>query len=232
VPDKTETGTRMNGWLIFAGVFALFFATHSIPVRPPIKRRLVKYIGACGFTICYSALSLLMLGLLVWGARQAPFVLLWSEEAWHRPVVWLGMFAACLILAVSVGRPNPFSFGGRNNGAFDPSNPGMSGYLRHPLLAALALWAALHVLANGDLAHVLLFGTLSFFALAGQRIVDRRKRRELGPDYWARLWSETRRQRRLQQPSSDTVLRIGAGVIAYLALGALHPVVIGLPVFL
>lgn len=222
----------MNGWLTFAGIFALFFATHSIPVRPPIKQHLVSYIGAGGFTIAYSVLSLLMLALLIWGAGQAPFVLLWSEAPWHRPIVWVGMFTACLILAVSVGHPNPFSFGGRSNGTFDPSYSGIVCYLRHPLLSALALWAALHVLANGDLAHVLLFGTLSFFALAGQRIVDRRKRRELGPDYWARLWSETRRQRRLQQPSSDTVLRIGAGVIAYLALGALHPVVIGPPVFL
>lgn len=222
----------MSGWLIFAGVFALFFATHSIPVRPPIKRHLVKHIGARGFTIAYSALSLLMLALLIWGARQAPFVLLWSEAAWHRPVVWFGMFAACLILAVSLGRPNPFSFGGRNNGAFDPSNPGIVGYLRHPLLAALALWVGLHVIANGDLAHVLLFGTLSLFALAGRRVVDRRKRRELGPEHWAQLWSKTRRQRRVQQPSHNTILRIGAGVIAYLVLVALHPIVIGLPVFL
>ncbi len=222
----------MSGWLIFAGIFTLFFATHSIPVRPPIKRRLVKHIGAVGFTITYSALSLLMLALLIWGARQAPIVPLWSEAPWHRPVVWLGMFAASLILAVSVGRPNPFSFGCRNNDTFDPSYPGIVGFLRHPLLFALALWAGLHVLANGDLAHVLLFGTLSFFALAGRRIVDLRKKRELGSEHWAQLWSKTRKQRRVQQPSRNTILRIGAGVIAYLVLVALHPIVIGLPVFL
>ncbi len=222
----------MNGWLIFAGIFALFFATHTIPVRPPIKQHLVRYVGARGFTITYSALSLLMLALLIWGARQAPFVLLWFEAPWHRPMVWLGMFVVCLILAISVGRPNPISFGGRNNGTFDPSYPGIVGYLRHPLLAALALWAGLHVLANGDLAHVLLFGTLFFFALAGQRIVDMRKHRELGPDHWAQLWSETRKLRRLQQPSRVTVLRLGAGVIVYLVLVALHPLVIGRPVFL
>lgn len=222
----------MNGWLTFAGTFVLFFASHSIPVRPPIKRHLVRYVGARGFTIVYSALSLLMLALLIWGARQASFLLLWSEAPWHRPMVWLGMFATCLIFALSIGRPNPFSFGGRNNDKFDPSKPGIVGYLRHPLLTALALWALMHMLANGDLAHVLLFGTLTCFALVGRRILDMRKRRELGPEHWARLWSETRQQRQMLQPTRDTVLRIGAGVIAYSILVALHPVVIGRPIFL
>ena len=105
---ETETGTRMIGWLTFAGLFLLFFATHSLPVRPPIKRRIVNRIGARGFTIAYSALSLLMLALLIWGAQQTPFLLLWSETPWHRPAVWVGMFAACLIIAVTIGRPNPF----------------------------------------------------------------------------------------------------------------------------
>ena len=221
----------MNNWLAFAGVFALFFATHSIPVRPPVKHRLIRLFGPRGFTITYSALSLLMLALLIRTAQQAPFVLLWAEAPWHRPVVWLGMLIACLILALSIGRPNPFSFGGRNNSRFDPENPGIIGYLRHPLLGVLALWAMLHLLMNGDLAHVLLFGVLSLFALLGHRIIDRRKRREFGADGWATLLSETRKHRRFRPPSRDTVMRIGAGGIVYLLVVFLHPIVIGAAVF-
>ena len=222
----------MSGWLTFAAVFALFFATHSIPVRPPVKRRLVKHLGTRGFAVSYSTLSLLMLALLIWAAQQAPFVLLWAEAPWHRPVIWLGMFIACLTLTVSISRPNPFSFGGWNNDSFDPLNPGIIGYLRHPLLGVLALWAALHLLVNGDLAHVLLFGTLSLFALAGHRIVDMRKKRILGVNNWELLISETRKHRHFQVPSRGMTLRICAGVVFYLMLVALHPVVIGRPVSL
>ncbi|WP_282059317.1 NnrU family protein [Roseobacter litoralis] len=222
----------MSGWLTFAGVFVLFFATHSIPVRPPVKKHLVKHLGAKGFTRAYSALSLLILALLIWAAQQAPFVLLWAEGPWHRPVIWLGMLVACLILTVSIGQPNPFSFGGRNNHAFDPLDAGVIGYLRHPLLNVLALWALLHVLANGDLAHVLLFATLALFALAGPRVIDARKKRDLGADAWLALVSETRSQRRFQVPSRGTMLRLCAGVTVYLMLVYLHPIVIGAPVFL
>lgn len=222
----------MIGWLTFSGVFVLFFATHSIPVRPPVKRRLVNYLGPRGFTTAYAMLSILMLALLIWATQQAPFVLLWAEAPWHRPVVWLGMLVACAIFAASIGRPNPFSFGGRNNETFNPSNSGIIGYLHHPLLGVLALWAALHLLMNGDLAHVILFGTLAFFAFFGQRIVDMRNKRVLGVENWQLLLSETQKRRGLKLPSRGTALRICVGVLVYLLLVALHPAIIGRPVFM
>ena len=222
----------MTGWLVFAGVFALFFVTHSIPVRPAVKGNLVKVLGPTGFTVAYSLLSLVMLVLLIWASRQAPFVLLWGEAPWHRPLIWVGMLFVCLIPAITIGRPNPFSFGGCHNDRFDTSNSGIIGYLRHPLLGALALWGGLHLLANGDLAQVLLFSTLSFFALVGHRIVDMRKRRVLDVENWKRLLLQTRKQRRVQIPTRSTVLRLCVGLAVYLVLIALHPVVIGRPVFL
>ena len=232
MPYEAETSPGMNGWLIFAGVFALFFATHSVPVRPPVKRRLIAYIGPKGFTVAYSGLSLVMLALLIWASRQAPVVLLWGEAPWHRHVTWVGMLCVCLIVAVTIGRPNPFSFGGMNSNSFDPENSGIVGYLRHPLLGALALWGGLHVLVNGDLAQVLLFGTLSFFALVGHRIVDMRKKRLLGLEHWTRLLSQTKKHRRLQLPTRRAALRLSAGVAIYLILVILHPIVIGRSVFL
>nr|WP_299880523.1 NnrU family protein [uncultured Sulfitobacter sp.] len=46
---------------------------------------------------------------------------------------------------MSLGRPNPFSFGGSRNAQFDPAHPGLVRFMRHPLLVALALWG--HALA-------------------------------------------------------------------------------------
>lgn len=219
-------------WLGYAGVFAAFFATHSIPLRPPVRARLVDVLGQRGFGLIYSALSLTMLGFLVHAAARAPYLMLWPTLPWHYHVVHAGMLAVCAILALSIGRPNPFSFGGTHNDRFDPARPGIVRFLRHPVLAALALWAGLHLLPNGDLAHVLLFGTLGIFALFGRRLIDRRKQREMGKEAWSALLDQTRRASVLARPKSwrSLIVRLAVAVLAHGALVALHPVVIGVPV--
>lgn len=216
-------------WAAFAAIFAAFFLTHSIPLRPAIKGALVTHIGARGFGLIYSALSLAMLVLLIHAAGRAPYVELWPQLPWQRHAVHLGMLAVCLILALSLGRPNPMSFGGSRNDRFDPTRPGMVRFMRHPVLVALALWAGLHLVPNGNLAHVLLFGVLGGFALAGGHLIDRRKRREMGEETWHAL-----RARIAQAPlfagmpdPIALILRIALGIAAFAVLLALHPVVIG-----
>jgi len=217
------------GWLGYAGVFAAFLATHTIPVRPAIRGRLVSMLGQRGFTLAYSVLSLAMLGLLIHAAGRAPYLLVWLTQPWHIPVVQLGMLTVCGILALALGRPNPFSFGGARNDRFEAARPGIVRVLRHPVLAALALWAGLHLLANGDLAHLLLFGILGAFALIGHPLIDRRKRREMGAEAWRQLLDETRGATLLQAPRSwaGPGLRLAAAAAAYGALVWLHPLVIG-----
>jgi uncharacterized membrane protein len=134
------------------------------------------------------------------------------------------MLPVCLILALAVGRPNPFSFGGVRNDAFDPARPGIVRLTRHPVLLALAIWAFAHVVPNGDLAHGLLFGTFAVFALVGGRLVDRRKRREMGED-WTHL-DAARKAAPLPPPPRSwpgLVLRLALGVALYLGLVWLHP---------
>ena len=220
------------GWAGFAAVFAAFFLTHSVPLRPAVKARLVAVTGARAFGMAYSLLSLGMLALLIHAAGEAPHVLLWGQWPWQVHVVQAGMLAVCLLLAFSVARPNPFSFGGARNERFDPARPGVVRVLRHPVLVALGLWAGLHLLPNGDLAHVVLFGVLGAFALAGMRLVDRRKKRLLGDAAWQRLNREVRAGPLIPVPVSWAAVagRAAIGLSAYGVLVALHPVVIGVPV--
>lgn len=216
-------------WLGYAGVFVAFFATHSVPLRPALRVPLVVWLGQRGFGVAYSVLSIGMLALLIHAAGRAPFVLLWPTMPWHYHVVQAGMLLVCVILALSVGWPNPFSFGGARNDRFDPDRPGIVRVLRHPILAALALWAGLHLLPNGDLAHVLLFGTLGVFALLGRRLVDRRKQRDLGKDAWKGLWDRTQAAPLFHQslPLPSLLLRLTLALSVYAALVWLHPMVIG-----
>ena len=92
----------------------------------------------------------------------------------------VAMLPVCLILSLAIARPNPFSFGGARNATFDPARPGIVRLHRHPLLLALALWAAAHAVPNGDLAHLILFGTFAVFALLGTRLSTAGEQREMG----------------------------------------------------
>jgi len=219
------------GWIEFAAVFAVFFLTHSIPVRPAVKSRLVAVVGARGFGLGYSALSLAMLALLIWAAGEAPYVQLWPQMPWQRHAVHLGMLAVCLIAALSIARPNPFSFGGAQNDRFDPQSPGIVRWTRHPILLVLGLWAGLHLLPNGDLAHVILFGVLGGFAVAGRALIDRRKRRVLGTQRWAALNEARKAAPMVQAPTSwiGFAIRVLIGVAVFAALAWAHPYVIGVP---
>jgi uncharacterized membrane protein len=218
-------------WTGFALIFAAFFATHSLPLRPAVRSRITRQIGTRGFGLVYSALSLAMLGVLIRAAGQAPDVQIWPQALWQRHAVQLGMVAVCLILALSLGRPNPFSFGGARNDRFDPARPGIIRWMRHPVLVALTLWAGLHLLPNGDLAHVILFGALGCFALAGQFIMDRRWQARLGAGQWRILKEATIAAPRFHRPNSWPLLalRLGTGMAGFFLLLAAHPVVIGVP---
>lgn len=216
-------------WAGFIGIFALFFATHSIPVRPAIKSRIIERVGPRGFAVGYSVLSLAMLALLIWAAGAAPYVELWPQLGWHRHMAHAGMLAVCLILAFSIARPNPFSFGGAHNDMFDPTRPGIVRMVRHPVLAALAFWAGVHLLPNGDLAHVLLFGVLGGFAVGGRALINRRKKREMGPDQWDRLNVAVAEAPVLGRPASwfGAMARLVLGDVLFATLIALHPKLIG-----
>jgi uncharacterized membrane protein len=223
----------VGGWGGFAAAFAVFLLSHAVPARPAVRRRLTGLLGERLYLLAYSLVSLVLLAWLIVAASHAPFVLLWGYAAWQAWPVNLAMPAACLLIAAAVGAPNPLSFGGTARG-FDPAHPGIAGMARHPLLLALALWAGAHAVANGNLAHVLLFGSFAGFALLGMRIIDRRSRRQLGEAEWARLAARTSswplaalldgRWRPVAPPS---LLRIAAGLLLWLALLHLHAPVIG-----
>ncbi|MEZ5720729.1 MAG: NnrU family protein [Paracoccaceae bacterium] len=211
------------GWGEYILAFAVFFASHALPVRPAIKSRIVARTGARGFSLAYSALSVAVLAWLIVAAGRAPFVELWPRAAWQSWVPFLGNALAAVVVALAIGRPNPLSFGGARNQEFDPNHAGIVGWMRHPLLVAIGLWAGAHVVPNGDLAHVLLFGTFLGFAGLGMRMIDRRKRRQLGAE-WARLAQTTARL----QVTPAGLARVAAGLALWVGLLLLHSPVIGL----
>lgn len=218
----------MSGWGEYALAFAAFFLSHAVPVRPRIRARLVAGLGPRGFGVAYSILSLAVLAWLIGAAGRAPFVPLWDRAPWQGAVPLAAMAAVCVLLALSIGRPNPFSFGGARNDRFDPARPGIVRLTRHPLLVALAVWALAHLPPNGDLAHVAMFGAFGIFALAGRHLIDRRKRRAMG-HAWTGLRDETARAPVLASlaRTPGIAARLALALVLYGVLLWAHPVLFG-----
>lgn len=214
-------------WLEFTAALFVFFVSHFGPTRPGIRKQLVAILGTPGFTIAYSVLSVAVLIWLIGATGRAPYLQLWPSATWQVYVAHLAMLASCLCLGLSIGRPNPFSFGGGTR-PFAPNRPGLVRWMRHPILMALALWAAAHLLVNGALAHAILFGFFLGFSLFGQRIIDQRRRRQIGAE-WDRL-NKARRAGASLRPAfgkREFALRAVAGAFVYATLVHLHPILLG-----
>ncbi len=212
-----------GGWGELALVFLVFVAAHIGPTRPGPRRHLTALLGERLYLLLYSALSIGLLTWLIVAAGRAPFVPLWDPAPWRAWAAIALMAPACLLVAFGLGAPNPFSIGGGDPTRFDPTRPGIVGITRHPILWAVALWAAAHLLANGDLAHALLFGSFLGMAGLGIRVLDRRARRRLGDAAWATL---TARRRPGWRPIEGW-LRLVAALLLYLGLLHAHEPVIG-----
>lgn len=211
----------MSGWVELALAMAALVAAHAVPARPSFRGRLIDRFGRTAYLATYIVLSLLLVWWVIAAAGRARYVGLWEPAAWQ---IWLALAAmalACLVLALAVGRPNPFSFGGGDPTGYDPARPGIVGLTRHPVLLAAVLWATAHLLANGDLAHVLVFANFLLMALGGMPMLDRRTRRRKG-GAWARLQPE-----RSWSWSPGDTLRLATGVLLFLALLHLHPALFG-----
>lgn len=177
-------------WIELVAAMAAFLLSHRLPAALGLKARLQAGLGARGYMAVFSALSLALLWWLILAAGRAPFVPIWDQAGWHRWAVNIAMPLATGLACFGIAAPNPFAFEGRQTG-FDPAHPGIAGLTRQPLLWALALWAGAHLLANGDLAHVLLFAPFVLLALAGMPVVETRRRRAMGAQGWQNLAART-----------------------------------------
>ncbi|NVO54539.1 NnrU family protein [Rhodobacteraceae bacterium B1Z28] len=217
----------MTGWGIFLAALVTFLLSHAIPVRPAVRGWLIGTLGRTGYFAAYSVLSLLVLAWLVIAAAQAPYVEVIPPFALFRWIPLLVMPIVCWLAVAGLAIENPFSFGGLGRRPFDPDQPGILRTTRHPILAAMMLWAVAHLLANGSLAHVILFGLFAGFAAMGMALIDRRKARTLGAE-WTRL---SRNTARLSLRAPRPLPRLWVWLISiavYAVLLHLHAPVIGL----
>jgi uncharacterized membrane protein len=144
--------------MMIAGLI-LFFAPHSVGiVAPGWRNRVVMHLRAGSWKGVYSLVSAVGLTLMVLGyvhARATP-VVLYLSPAWLHYLTWLLMLPVFPLLFA----------------AYLPGR--IQSAAKHPMLAAVKLWATAHLLSNGTLADVLLFGSFLIWAIAVRISLKRR----------------------------------------------------------
>lgn len=180
-------------WLAMGLV--IFLGVHVFSSLRAQREGLIAKIGAGPYKGLYSLLSLAGFVLIVIGMGKADAVVLWTPPDWGRlAAFWITPFAFISLVA-----------------AYLPGN--LRRATAHPMLWGVALWALAHLLANGDLAGLLLFGGFGLYALYA-------------------MWSQTRRGAKPLQtrrsPLND-LLAIVIGLAVWAAAVYFHAGLSGVP---
>jgi len=162
---------------------AAFIATHFV-TSTPLRPGLVRAMGEWPYRGLYSLIAAATLGWMIHGFVHAPLEPLWPGL---KPLPSMLMPFAFVLLICGY-RLNPTAIGGERLLKSDEPARGMIRVTRHPIMWAIALWSGAHVLARGDLASFVFFGTFFAVAALGTLSIDRRKRAD--PD-WPRFAAAT-----------------------------------------
>lgn len=148
----------------------VWLGTHVGLSSTPLRAALVGRIGEKGFLIAYTLLALLAIFWLVRAYSDAPQIPLWPLGSLLNALALPLMLLAFVLLIAGVTVKNPTSLAAGGGGPGEPH--GVLRVTRHPVMWALGIWAVAHVLANGDLASLVFFGSMALLALGGTRLID------------------------------------------------------------
>ncbi|MET0668851.1 MAG: NnrU family protein [Xanthobacteraceae bacterium] len=191
------------GFAILIAGLALFLAPHVFTAFRERREGVIASIGENAYKIVYSIISLAGLVLIFYGYSQyraTGWINVWNPPAWTRHVavalVWPAII--CFVATYSPGR--------------------IKTVLKHPTLVGLKLWALAHLLANGDLGSMVLFGALLAYAVFDRISLKHRTDPGAPPIPVGGV--------------KNDVIAVVGGTVLYLLLGWwFHPYVIGVPAF-
>jgi len=190
------------GLIVLIVGLAVFHASHLFVTKRAARAAAIERFGTRGYRIAFSILSLAGLALIVWGFAE--YRATGWIDVWHPPI-FMRHIAATLMLFATI-----FFVA-----TYIPSH--IRTRLKHPMLAAIKAWALAHLVANGDLGSILLFG--SFLAWGVMARIAAKKRGDNGA---------------AAAPSGylNDVIVVVVGLALYAALAFyFHPYVVGVPVF-
>ncbi|HXD45389.1 MAG TPA: NnrU family protein [Pseudolabrys sp.] len=181
---------------------AIFIANHLFVTFRDKRAAAIASLGKPLYHTLFGIVSLIGLALIVWGFaeyRATQWTPIWTPPAFmHHITIGLMLIASILVAAYLI-----------------PSH--IKARAKHPLLAAVKVWAFAHLLSNGDLGSMIMFGALLAWAVYARITV--KSRTDVTLPVAPRGWK-------------NEVAVLIAGIAIFLALGYwFHPHVVGVPVF-
>jgi uncharacterized membrane protein len=180
----------------------LFLGVHVLTTRRELRASLIARLGEGGYKVAYSVIAIVGIALAAKGFsvyRATEWVEIWYPPRAMRHLTLALMLPAVILVVASYIRGRIFA------------------KLKHPMLAGVKLWALAHLLANGDLGSIILFGSVLAWAVYDRISLKHRTDAGAPPIPVGGVGND--------------VIAVAVGVVAYLALAlAFHPLVIGVPV--
>jgi uncharacterized membrane protein len=199
--ENKPHGENAVGLLVMILGLVLFLGAHTFTTQREARARAIAAIGEGPYKIAYALVSLAGLALIVWGFahyRATDWINVWTPPRALKHLNALLMLPAVILVVAAYIRGRIYAT------------------LKHPMLAGVKLWAFGHLLANGDLGGIILFGSFLAWAVF-DRISLKRRADPGGPPIPV-------------GGVGNDLIAVAVGVVAYLALAfAFHPVVIGVP---
>jgi uncharacterized membrane protein len=186
--------------MLIAGL-VIFLGVHTFTTLRETRAAAIGGIGEGPYKGLYSLGAAVGLALIIWGFaqyRSAGYVVVWDPPSALRTIAYVLMWFSFVALAAA------YSPLGRIKSA-----------LRHPMLTGVKAWALAHLLVNGDLGSVLLFG--SFLAWAVYDRIAVKRRGDAGAP-------------RVEGFTSGDAIALVAGSAAFAAMFWLHPIAFGVPI--
>ena len=190
------------GLAVMIAGLVLFVAVHSLTTQRDLRARLIARTGEGGYKAGYALASLAGLVLIVWGFahyRGEGMIDLWTPPRALKHLTVALMLPAVILVVAAYIRGRIYTV------------------VKHPMLSGVKLWAAAHLIANGDLGGIILFGSFLGWAVFDRISLKRRADPGAPPIPVGGL--------------TNDLIAVAVGIVAYLALVfVFHPVVIGVPV--
>jgi uncharacterized membrane protein len=182
---------------------AVFIGTHLITTRREQRAGLIARFGEGTYKGLYAVASIIGVVLIAYGYsryRATGWIDVWYPPAWTRHVTVLLVWPAIIMFVA----------------AYSPGR--IKTTLKHPMLVGTKLWALAHLVSNGDLGSIILFGSILAWAVVDRISLKRRTDAGSPPIPVGGVTKD--------------VIAVVAGTLIYLALAFwFHPYVIGVPVF-
>lgn len=154
---------------------AAFLLLHLGVSSTPLRGMLRNAVGENGYLGIYSLLAFASLGAMIYfyaNIDHADFV--WPASAVSYKVTKAILLLSIVLIVVGNMTKNPTAV--KMEGAIDNDIPGAVKITRHPLQWGILLFAVGHLIANGDQASIVFFGTLVLVSALGMVAMDKRKK--------------------------------------------------------